>query len=180
MRERIIVGLVVALAAFGQSAPPKSASKLAPFVASSPRAIDRMLELANIKPGETVFDLGAGDGRVLVAAVEKYHAKAVGVEISPKLVKTAQARFERAGVADRVRMIEGDLFQTDLTGADVVMLYLDSTSNKKLHPRLEKFLHAGARVVSKDYPVPGWRPNKVDKSDGHGTVYYYEIPATRQ
>lgn len=178
MRAPIIAGLLAGVALFGQA--PQSASKLAPFVASSPRAIDRMLEMANIKTGETVYDLGAGDGRVLVAAVEKYHAKAVGVEISHKLVVAANARMEREGITDHVRMIEGDLFQTDLTSADVVMLYLDSASNKKLQPRLEKFLRAGARVVSKDYPVPGWRPTKIDKGEGHGTVYYYEMPAAHQ
>jgi ubiquinone/menaquinone biosynthesis C-methylase UbiE len=139
-----------------------------------------MLELANIKPGEMLIDLGCGDGRILISAVERYKAKAVGVEISPKLVAQATERIQREGLTDQARVIQGDLLQADLTGADVVTIYLESSLNAQLRPRLEKQLKPGARVVSHDYPVPGWKPVRVDKSDGRHLVYLYEMPPAKQ
>lgn len=103
-------------------------NKLAPFVASSVRIVDRMLELAHLKPGETLYDLGCGDGRILIAAAEKYKVKAVGVEISPKLVAEARANIARAGLTDQASVIKGDLLDTDLSDADVVTIYLATSS----------------------------------------------------
>jgi protein-L-isoaspartate O-methyltransferase len=156
-------------------------NKLAPYVASPTRVVDRMLELANIKPGETVYDLGSGDGRVLIAAVEKYKAHAVGVEISPKLVVEAANNIQKAGVADQARVMQGDLMEADLKDADVVILYLATSLNEKLRPRLEKLLKPGARVVSHDYAVPGWKPARVEKTDDRHAhlIYLYEMPAAR-
>jgi cyclopropane fatty-acyl-phospholipid synthase-like methyltransferase len=136
-----------------------------------------MLEMAKIKPGETVYDLGSGDGRIVIAAAGKYKANAIGVEISPKLVASTTADIERAGLTEKARIIQGDVFQTDFTGADVVTMYLDSQSNARLKPRLEKFLKPGARVVSHDYSVPGWKATRVEKTDGRQehTIYLYEI-----
>src|SRR3979409_1206007 len=114
-------------------------NKLAPYVASPTRVVDRMLVLANIKPGETVFDLGSGDGRVLIAAVEKYKAKAVGVEISPSLVAMATANIQKEGLADQARVIQGDVLTADLTGADVVFLYLVTPLNERLGQALAAF-----------------------------------------
>src|SRR5206468_3013802 len=88
---------------------PRYGNKLSPYVASPVRVVDRMLEIANIKPGETLYDLGCGDGRILIAAAEKYKAKAIGVEISPKLVATANSRIEKAGLEGQARVIQGDL-----------------------------------------------------------------------
>ena len=134
-----------------------------------------MLDMAKVKPGETLYDLGCGDGRILIAAVQKYQVKAVGVEISPKLVAQATRSIEKAGLADQARVIQGDLLNVDFTGADVVYIYLATPLNEQLRPRLEKFLKPGARVVSHDYPVPGWKPSKVDKIDGNRshTIYLY-------
>ena len=160
---------------------PRYTNKLAPYVASPARVVDRMLELASIKPGETLYDLGCGDGRILIAAAEKYKAKAVGVEISPKLVAAATGRIDREGLNGRARVIQGDLLDADLTGADVVTIYLATSLNEKLRPRLEKYLKPGARVVSHDYAVPGWKPTKVDKTDdrrGH-VIYLYEMPPVK-
>ena len=161
---------------------PRYGNKLSPYVASPVRVVDRMLEIANIKPGETLYDLGCGDGRILIAAAEKYKAKAIGVEISPKLVATANSRIEKAGLEGQARVIQGDLLDVDLTGADVVTIYLATQLNAQLRPRLEKFLKPGARVVSHDYAVPGWKPNKVDKTgerQGH-LIYLYEMPPVKQ
>jgi cyclopropane fatty-acyl-phospholipid synthase-like methyltransferase len=139
-----------------------------------------MLEMASIKPGETLIDLGCGDGRILITAVERYKAKAVGIEISPKLVAQATERIQREGLTDQAKVIQGDLLEADLTGADIVTIYLETSLNSQLRPRLEKFLKPGARVVSHDYAVPGWKPTKVDKSDGRHLVYLYEMPPAKQ
>src|ERR1700687_4212453 len=108
----------LALVASGPASaqPAPYANKLAPYVASPTHVVDRMLVLANIKPGETVFDLGSGDGRVLIAAVEKYKAKAVGVEISPSLVAKATANIQKEGLADQAHVIQGDVLTADLNG----------------------------------------------------------------
>jgi len=140
-----------------------------------------MLELAKVQPGETLYDLGCGDGVILVEAVQKFNLKAVGVEISPKLVARAEARIERAGIQQQAHVIQGDLMKVDLAGADVVAIYLGTQANAQLRPRLEKYLKPGARVVSHDYAVPGWKPTKVetDGKQGH-LIYLYEIPPTKQ
>jgi SAM-dependent methyltransferase len=180
---RVLVGLAAVLGAspaFAQA--PGYSNKLAPYVASPVRVMDRMLELANIKPGETLYDLGCGDGRILIAAVRKYNVNAVGVEISPKLVAKASASIHRAGLDSKAHVIQGDILSVDPAGADVVYLYLSRRLNEQLRPRLEAHLKAGSRVVSHDYPVPGWKPTKFEETDGsqHHMIYLYEMPPTRQ
>ena len=182
MRASAILLLTIgALPAFSQNPRPFT-NKLSPYVASPARAVDLMLEMAKIKPGETVYDLGSGDGRIVIAAAGKYKAKAMGIEISPKLVASANAEIERAKLSDQARVVQGDVFQADLTGADVVTIYLDTESNAKLKPRLEKFLKHGARVVSYDYPIPGWKATRMEKIEGRREhpIYLYEIPPTKQ
>lgn len=180
------VVLAAALAvSISQNSPAQNsqyANKLAPYVASPVRVMDRMLELANMKPGETLYDLGCGDGRILIAAVEKYKVKAVGVEISPKLVAKARAAIEKAGVQDRARVIQGDVLNIDPDGADVVYLYLSTRLNEQLRPRLEAHLRPGARVVSHDYPVPGWKPTKVEETEGsqRHMIFLYAMPPVKQ
>jgi SAM-dependent methyltransferase len=182
IQTKTLVGLLtaVSLPLAAQAPPPRYANKLAPYVASPNRVVDRMLEMANIKPGETLIDLGCGDGRILIAAVEHYKAKAIGVEISPKIAAQATARIQREGLTEQARVVQGDLLEADLTGADIVTIYLESSLNQQLRPRLEKFLKPGARVVSHDYAIPGWKPAKVDKSDGRHLVYLYEMPPSKQ
>lgn len=157
---------------------PRYANKLAPYVPSPQPIVERMLELASVKPGETVYDLGCGDGRVLITAAKRFNAKAVGIEISDKLVQQTEARVQRLGLEKQVTVIHGDLRQTDLSGADVVVMYLLTLSNAEIRPKLEKSLKPGARVVSYSYAVPGWKPTRVDKTDerhGH-LIYLYEMP----
>jgi cyclopropane fatty-acyl-phospholipid synthase-like methyltransferase len=177
----LVLGAVpVVVPAWAQ--PAGYGNKLAPYVASPARVVDRMLELANMKPGETLYDLGCGDGRILITAVEKYKVTAVGVEISPRLVARAQASIHKAGLDDRARVIQGDVLKADPSSADVVYLYLSTRANEQLRPRLESHLKAGARVVSHDYPVPGWKPSKVEETEGsqRHMIYLYEMPPTRQ
>jgi cyclopropane fatty-acyl-phospholipid synthase-like methyltransferase len=138
-----------------------------------------MLEMADLKPNETLYDLGSGDGRILVTAVQRFHAKAVGVELSEALVQTSTERIHKLGVDNEARVIHGDLLKVDLTPADVVTIYLMTDSNEMLRPNLEKYLHPGARVVSHEYAVPGWKAKQIEKADpgvhGH-LIYLYEIP----
>ncbi len=175
---------LASLPAFAQGPPPEQGSRLAnrmaPYVPSPQTAVDRMLEMAHLKPGETLFDLGSGDGRVLISAAQKYQVKAVGVEISDKLVASTNRRIEQLGLQANAKAVRGDLFETDLSSADAVVVYLITHANEKLRPRLEKFLKPGARVVSFDYAIPGWKPSKVDVSDPHGhRIYLYEMPPAK-
>jgi cyclopropane fatty-acyl-phospholipid synthase-like methyltransferase len=180
---RWLILLIFTGAAFPALAQdPRYTNKLAPYVASPAKVVDRMLELANIRPGETVFDLGCGDGRILIEAAQRYKAKAVGIEISPKIAAEARIKVKKAGLAQNVQVIEGDLLQADLTGADVVTIYLATSLNEELRPRLERFLKPGARVVSHDYAVPGWKPTQVVQADGRQkhSIYLYEMPPVKQ
>jgi len=160
---------------------PRFSNKLSPYVRMPDRIMDRMLELANIKPGDTVYDLGCGDGRIVVAAALRYKAKAIGVEISPKLASQATSAIDKAGLKGRARIIQGDLLEADLTGADVVTIYLGTQLNAELRPRLEKYLHAGARVVSHDYAVPGWKATRTERTEGKQghVIYVYEMPPAK-
>jgi len=172
---------LVSLPAMAQNPGPRFSNKLAPYVASPARVVDRMLEIAKIKPGETLYDLGCGDGRILIAAVEKYKVKAVGVEISPRLAAKATTSIEKAGLQSQARVIQGDLLNVDFTGADVVTIYLETKLNSELKPLLEKYLKPGARVVSHDYEIPGWKASKVERTDGSQThlIYLYDIPPAK-
>lgn len=180
MTRWVSLGLALAvLPAIAQD--PRFTNKLSPYVRTPDRVMDRMLELANIKPGDTVYDLGCGDGHIVIAAALRYKAKAVGVEISPKLASQATLAIEKAGLTGRAHIIQGDLLQADFSSADVVTIYLGTQLNAELRPRLEKYLHAGARVVSHDYAVPGWKATHVERTEGKQahTIYVYEMPPAK-
>jgi protein-L-isoaspartate O-methyltransferase len=178
MRRIALVFALSAASAFSQ-APPVLANKLAPYVASPSRVVEMMLDMAKLKPGETLFDLGSGDGRILIAAAER-RAQATGIEINPKLVIAATEEIARAGLAARAKVIQGDVMQTDFSAANVVTLYMDTAANAKLRPQLEK-LKPGSRVVSHDYEIPGWKATRVEKTDERQphTIYLYEIAAKK-
>lgn len=168
--------------AFGQQRAKHYSNSLAPYVVSPQQIVDRMLELADPKPSETVYDLGSGDGRILITAVQRYRSKAVGIEISEDLVRSTSERIRRLGLQNDARVIHGDLLQVDLSPADIVTMYLARDVNAMLRPNLEKYLKTGARVVSHEYPVPGWRPKLVDRDlpEGHNhVIYLYVMPARK-
>lgn len=157
-----------------------SHENLAPYVSSPWPIVERMLELARIKPGETVYDLGCGDGRILIAAAQKYDAKGVGIEISSLLVQRTVEDLKRMNLNNQISVRQGHLLQIDLTKADVVTLYLETSSNEMLRPNLERDLKPGSRVVSHDFEVRGWRASQVEKIRAYNryhTIYLYEIPA---
>jgi predicted RNA methylase len=182
----LYTGLLLVCAAQVLSAQryrPELRNRLAPYVTSPQRAVEKMLEMAGLKPGETLYDLGCGDGRILIAAAEKYHVNAVGVEISDRLARTAEDNVKALGLEDRVKVVHGDFMNVDLSPANVVTLYLMTTANESLRPNLEKYLKKDARVVSYDYPVPGWKAIDKQETDPsrHGnrhTIYLYEVPAS--
>jgi SAM-dependent methyltransferase len=155
-------------------------NNLAPYVAAPEHAVDKMLEAANLKPGETLYDLGCGDGRIVIAAAQRYKVKAVGIEISESLAKSVAEKVKKEGLQKRVTIIHGDFMKTDLSKADVVTLYLATTANDTVRPNLEHFLRPHARVVSYDYPVPGWKPVETMDTSGYRgathTIYLYQVP----
>ena len=154
-------------------------NSLAPYVSSPQQIVDKMLEAAQIKPGETLYDLGCGDGRILITAAERYRAKAVGVEISESLVKAVNETIRRKNLQDQVQVIHGNLLNVNLASADVVIIYLETGSNDLLRPNLERDLRRGSRVVSHDFMVPGWKASRVETLDAFKrphTIYVYDMP----
>jgi len=155
-------------------------NNLAPYVAAPEHAVEKILEAANLKPGETLYDLGCGDGRIVIAAAQRYKVKAVGIEISESLAKSVAEKVKKEGLQKRVTIVHGDFMKTDLSPADVVTLYLATTANDTVRPNLERFLHPHARVVSYDYPVPGWKPVETMETGGYRgathTIYLYQVP----
>lgn len=135
---------------------------LAPYVPSPPQVIRQMLLMAELKPGEVFFDLGAGDGRTVIMAVKDFGARAVGVELREDLVKKALSSIYEQGLQGRITIVNGDIFNVDLSSADVIFLYLTTSANEKVKPKLEAELKRGVRIVSHDYEVVGWKPVKVE------------------
>jgi len=141
-----------------------------------------MLVLSELKPGELIYDLGSGDGRVVIMAAQEFGARAVGVELREDLVKKALERVSELGLNDMVKIVQNSMFDVDLSSADVVTLYLTTSANEKVKPKLESELRQGARVVCHDYEVLGWKPRRVDKFcenprlgyPSH-TIYVYKI-----
>ncbi len=151
---------------------------MAPFVPTPELVVEKMLELADLKPSDTLYDLGSGDGRILFAAAQSYQATAVGIEINETLVNQTRARAEALGLSERVTVRKEDLLQADLSEATVVTVYLLSSSNEQLRPKLEKELRPGTRVVSHNFLFEGWTPKATEEIDGSGRVhriYLYEI-----
>jgi SAM-dependent methyltransferase len=145
------------------------------FVPTPPEVVDAMLKTAKVSSKDLVYDLGCGDGRVVIAAAKQFGARGVGVDIDPVRIKEARANAQAAGVADRVKFVEGDLFETDLRPATVVTLYLLETLNQKLQPKLVTELRPGTRIVSHAFGMGPWTPDK-ELTVGGRRVYLWTIP----
>jgi predicted RNA methylase len=156
---------------------------IAPFVPSPVQVIQHMLKMADLRAGEILFDLGAGDGRTVIMAAKSFGARAVGVELREDLAKKALSTIHEKGLEDRVTIVNGDMFGANLTSADVVFLYLTTSANEKIRPKLERDLRKGVRVISHDYEIVGWKPAKVENYcenpklgyPSH-TIYLYQKP----
>ncbi len=154
------------------------AEKLAPYYPTPAFVVEKMLRLGELKKGETMFDLGSGDGRIVIMAAKEFGAQSTGVEIDSDLVKQSRVRLEKMNLSGQVRIIEGDILRQDYSEADLLTIYLLPTSNDKVRPLLEKQLKNGARVVCHDFDMTGWTPDKVEhiEDDGEGrshTLYLY-------
>lgn len=171
-RALLLVGLL-ALAGHGASQDTGPVYE-APYVPSPVSTVDEMLRLAGLGPADVVYDLGAGDGRVVIAAAAKFGARGVGVEIDPRLVEQARRNAQRAGVAERVKFLGQDLFATDLREATVVALYLSPNLNEQLRPKLLA-LAPGTRVVSHSSGMGEWRPDR--KTAIRKDVLLWIVPA---
>jgi predicted RNA methylase len=180
MRSLSVALLLVAagLPGFSQKFSPEN---LAPSIPTPITVVDRMLEAGHVKAGDTVYDLGSGDGRIVIAAAQKYGAKAVGVEMLPDLCRQAQRRIHELGLDDRASIVEGNVFHVDFSAATVVTMYFMTDSNERLRPNLEKYLKPGTRVVSNQFPVKGWKPVSVEhvKAGMDYTIYVYEVGKTK-
>ena len=165
-----VIATSQAAAPVGEQAP--FSDRLSPFISTPHAVVLRMLELAGVGPDDTVYDLGSGDGRIVIAAAQKFGARAVGIEIRGELAEQSAAEIARLGLQKSARIIHGDMFETDIGPATVVTLYQLTAVNKRLRPLLEKKLRRGARVVSCDFQIPGWTPAKVVKATSEaGTEY---------
>jgi SAM-dependent methyltransferase len=145
------------------------------YVPTPPDVVDAMLALARVTRDDVVYDLGSGDGRIVIAAARRYGARGVGIELQPTLVAEARANAVTAGVDDRVTILEADVFATDLSRATVVTLYLLPSINERLRPKLLRELRPGARIVSHDFVIGDWTPDAVTRVRNR-TVYLWRVP----
>ena len=180
MRARIIAAvLILTIAglmpiAAQQAAQPTRTPDIH-WVPTPPAVVDAMLKLADVKASDVVYDLGCGDGIIVTTAAQKYGARAVGIDIDPKRVQEATERAQKMGVSDKVKIIQGDLFESDIKEASVVTLYLLTSLNIKLAPKLKKELKPGTRVVSQSFNMGDeWPPEKEIQVDGR-PVYLWTI-----
>jgi SAM-dependent methyltransferase len=147
------------------------------YVPTTTEVVDRMLDVANVGPLDVVYDLGCGDGRIVIAAAKKYGARGVGVDLDPARIREARANAKKAGVEQLVRFEVADLFKTDLTDATVVTLYLLPELNRRLKPKLFAELKPGSRVVSHDWDMGrDWPPDEYIKLGSDG-IYMWKMPA---
>jgi cyclopropane fatty-acyl-phospholipid synthase-like methyltransferase len=145
------------------------------FTPTRHAVVEAMLQLAEVSARDVVYDLGSGDGRIPIIAAQKYGARGVGIEIDARLVEQSRQTAREAGVETRVEFIHGDLFTVDLSRATVVMLYLSPSVHRRLEPKLSKELAPGSRVVSHQFPIPGWTPAVRTRPD-YSEIYLYRVP----
>ncbi|CAA9377614.1 MAG: hypothetical protein AVDCRST_MAG64-397 [uncultured Phycisphaerae bacterium] len=174
--------LLVALLAFGLVAPTARGEdvegKVVPYVPTPQEVVDKMLELAAPKKGEVLYDLGCGDGRIVVTAAKKFGVKGTGVDIDPERIKESNENAKEAGVTEQVKFVIKDLFKMDFKDADIITLYLLPTINEQLRPQLLK-LRPGTRIVSHAFSMGDWEPDQeVTMEDpGNQNIYFWVIPA---
>jgi SAM-dependent methyltransferase len=154
------------------------------YVPTPEEVVEKMLELANVGKDDVVYDLGCGDGRIVITAAKKYGARGVGVDIDPERIKESNENAQKAGVTDRVKFIQQDLFEIDFSEATVVTLYLLPALNLKLRPKLLRDLKPGSRIVSHAFDMGDWKPDKVVTVPGdidsevERTIYFWVVPAS--
>jgi SAM-dependent methyltransferase len=145
------------------------------FVPTPEEVVEAMLQLAEVDKNDVVYDLGSGDGRIPITAARRFGARAVGIDLDPKLVAQARRSAQEAGVGDRVRFIEGDIFEADISAATVVTLYLLTSINERLRPKLLKELRPGTRIVSHQFRMGDWAPDREIVVD-YRPVFLWRVP----
>ena len=163
---------------FSQATPERKPD--VPYVPTPQPVVEAMLDLAKVGKNDVVYDLGCGDGRIVITAAKERGARGVGIDLNPERIAEAQANARSAGVEDKVKFMVGDLFQANFSEASVVTLYLLPDVNRALRPQLWKQLKVGSRVVSHDFDMgPEWPPEKVERI-GNKTVYYWTITSAHK
>jgi len=177
-----LIALAAALVLAAPSSLLGQAQKKAPsrgpdviFVPTPQEVVEDMLRLANVRKGDVLYDLGSGDGRIAITAAKKYGIKATGIDIDPERIREANANAKKAGVTDRVQFRQEDLFQANFRDATVVTLYLLPDLNVKLRPKLWNELKPGTRIVSHQFDMGKWKPEKTLESEGR-TIYFWTVP----
>lgn len=145
------------------------------YVPTPEEVVDAMLQVAKVTKADVVYDLGTGDGRIPVTAAKKYGARGVGIDIDPQRIKEANENVQKNGVADKVRILQADLFEANISEATVVTLYLLPSLNQKLMPKLMKDLKPGTRIVSHAFDMGEWKPEQELDVNGR-KIYYWTIP----
>lgn len=173
MLRQISLLILSTAACFSQGTGPAKPLDV-PYVPTQQEVVDQMLTMANVHNGDIVYDLGCGDGRIVITAAKKFGTRGVGIDLNPERIKEAKENAEKAGVANLVTFREGDLFQADISEATVVTLYLLPSVNEKLRPKLWRDLKAGSRVVSHNYDMGDWKPEKQTELD-YETVFFWTI-----
>jgi Methyltransferase domain len=165
--------------AIAQSPPLRSPDVV--YVPTPQAVVDRMLAIANVNSKDVLYDLGSGDGRIPITAARKFGIRATGIDISPQRITEANANAKKAGVTDRVRFLNQDLFKSNFSDATVVTLYLLPTLNVKLRPQLLSQLKPGTRIVSHDFDMGDWKPERTEQVQIDGgrtsTIYFWTVPA---
>ncbi len=169
------IALTNVLTAVAQAQVPE-----VPYVSTPDKVVEEMLRLASVGKNDVVYDLGCGDGRIVITAAQKYGASGVGVDVDPERIRESNENARKAGVTDRVKFLQQDLFETDLSQATVVTLYLLPDVNLRLRPKLLRELKPGTRIVSHAFDMGDWKPEKAVKvpgADRERTIYYWVVPS---
>ena len=181
---RILAVALLALATASRPAsgqPPQDQVRLAPYVATPPEVVERMLQMAGVGPEDVVYDLGCGDGRIVIAAAKQFGARGVGIDLDPNLIRIARQGAAREGVSGRVEFRVGNVLEADVSAATVVALYLAAASNVRLKPQLVRQLAFGARIVAHNFGMGDWEPDAVetfrDTAGASRTIYLWTIDA---
>jgi SAM-dependent methyltransferase len=176
MRSRCLLSAALLATSFAAAQTPRIA-KLpeVPYVPTENTVVDAMLNLAGVKNTDIVYDLGCGDGRIIVRAAKNHGARGVGVDIDPARIQQARENAKRNNVEDLVRFEENDLFDADIREATVVTLYLLPNVNVRLRPKLLRDLKPGTRIVSHSFDMGDWKPEKEELVDG-ATIYLWTVP----
>ena len=173
----LILSVASVPSALAQAATQEAATRRPDviFVPTPEEVVEAMLQVANVTKNDIVYDLGSGDGRIPVTAAKKYGARAVGIDIDPQRIKEANENVAKNNVGDKVKIMNADLFTTDISEATVVTLYLLPSLNVKLMPKLMKELKPGTRIVSHAFDMGDWKPEKELDVNGR-KVYFWTIP----